>query len=281
MMLRKDLLPVKNKKYTQDTHTIKDIDTALYTADYILCKALDIGESILKCGGEPHRIEDTITRICSSYGAVHTDVFALPSMVMAGVRMADGTTSSQVRRVYKTANNMYRLDKINNLSRKVCSGAVSLEEIDSELTEINTSKPFNRFWALLGGTIAAGGFAVFFGGDLTDALAAAVAGFVVSALNLHKIKFGTQMLYTVVVSFIGALTGLFVHHLGLGNNIDSIMIGTIMLVIPGLSFGNAVRDLIFGDTVSGIIQLVQAVMTAVMVAFGFIVAIIVFGGVAV
>ncbi len=267
----------KKKVVTQPA--LPDIDTALYTADYILCKALDIGENLLKCGGEPHRIEDTVTRICSAYGAVHTDVFALPSLVMAGVRMADGTTASQVRRVYKTANNMYRLDKINNLSRGICNGQVALDDIDKEIDAITNSKPFNRFFALFGGMLAAGGFAVFFGGNIYDGLAAAIAGLLVSALNLHKIKFGSHMLYTIVVSFIGALAGLTVHKLGLGDNLDMIMIGTIMLVIPGLSFGNAVRDLLFGDTVSGIIQLVQAIITAVMVAFGFITAIMVFGGI--
>lgn len=272
---------MNKKKALTEKNNIIEIDTALYTAEYILCKALDIGENLLKCGGEPHRIEDTVTRICSAYGAVHTDVFALPSLVMAGVRMADGTTASQVRRVYKTANNMYKLDKINNLSRSICSGITSLDDIDKELGDIMSSKPFNRYLALLGGMIAAGGFAVFFGGTIYDGLAAAIAGLVVSALNLHKLKFGNQMLYTIAVSFVGALTGLLVHRLGLGQNIDMIMIGTIMLVIPGLSFGNAVRDLLFGDTVSGIIQLVQAVITAVMVAFGFIVAIMVFGGVAI
>jgi len=269
---------VKKKKVTTQP-VLPNVDTALYTADYILCKALDIGENLLKCGGEPHRIEDTVTRICTAYGAVHTDVFALPSLVMAGVRMADGTTASQVRRVYKTANNMYRLDKINNLSRRICNGVTSLEDIDTEIKEIISSKPFNRFFALLGGTIAAGGFAVFFGGTIYDGLAAAIAGFLVSALNLHKIKFVNHMLYTIVVSFIGAFAGLTVHKLGLGDNLDMIMIGTIMLVIPGLAFGNAVRDLLFGDTVSGIIQLVQAIISAVMVAFGFITAIMVFGGI--
>ncbi len=252
----------------------------MYTADYILSKALDIGENLLRCGGEPNRIEDTVTRICTAYGSVNTDVFALPSLVIAGVRMADGTTASQVRRVYKTANNMYRLDKINDLSRHICCGITRLEDIDKAVEEIMNTRPFNRYLALLGGMIAAGGFAVFFGGEIYEGLAAAIAGLVVSALNLHKIKFGNQMLYTVAVSFAGALTGLIVNRLGLGSNIDMIMIGTIMLVIPGLSFGNAVRDLLFGDTVSGIIQLVQAIITAVMVAFGFIVAIMVFGGVA-
>lgn len=260
--------------------SVLNTDTAIYTADYILGKALDIGENLLKCGAEPHRIEDTVNRICTAYGAVHTDVFALPSLVMAGVRMADGTKSSQMRRVYKTANNMYKLDNFNDLSRKICCGEIPLEDIDVKIKEISDSKPFNRYLALLGGMIAAGGFAVFFGGTLMDGVAAAIAGLVVSALNLHKIKFGNQMLYTVAVSFVGAVAGLLMHHVGIGDNIDLIMIGTIMLVIPGLSFGNAVRDLLFGDTVSGIIQFVQAILTAVMVAFGFIVAIMVFGGVA-
>ncbi len=257
---------------------LENINTSLYTADFILGKALDIGENILRCGGEPHRIEDTVTRICTAYGVTCTDVFALPSLVMAGIKLPDGTVSSQVRRVYRTANNMYRLDILNNLSRDVCSGIISLEDIDSVIDKAMNSRPFNRYIVLLGGILAAGGFSVFFGGTLMDGLAASIAGFVVSALNLHKLKFGNQMLYTVAVSFVGALTGLIVYSLGIGNNIDMIMIGTIMLVIPGLSFGNAVRDLLFGDTVSGLIQFVQAIMVAVMVAFGFIVAIKMFGG---
>ncbi len=274
------LSKVSKKKQEIQTQAVLDFDTSIYTADYILSKALDIGENLLRCGGEPHRIEDTVTRICTAYGSVNTDVFALPSLVIAGVRMEDGTTASQVRRVYKTANNMYRLDLLNNLSRNICSGKTRLEDIENEVEIIRNTKPFNRYLALFGGVIAAGGFAVFFGGSLMDGVAAAIAGLVVSALNLHKLKFGNQMLYTVAVSFIGALTGLLVHRMGIGDNIDMIMIGTIMLVIPGLAFGNAVRDLLFGDTVSGLIQFVQAIMTAVMVAFGFIVAIMVFGGVA-
>ncbi len=270
---------VNNKKLQKQTPKLKNINTNLYTADYILCKALDIGENILRYGGEPHRIEDTINRICTAYGAVHTDVFALPSLIMAGVRMADGTTSSQVRRIYKTANNMYRLDMLNDISRKICSGDMALDEVEEHIEKAKTTKPFSKYLILIGGMLAAGGFAIFFGGTLFDGLAAAIAGFVVSVLNMHKIKFGNQMLYTVAVSFIGAITALTIVKLGIGNNTDMVMIGTIMLLIPGLAFGNAVRDLLFGDTVSGIIQFVQALLIAVMVAFGFIVAIIVFGGV--
>lgn len=276
--LKVSVLRKSTKKYN-DIKRLECFDASLYTADYILSKALDIGENILRCGGEPHRIEDTITRICGAYGAVHTDVFALPSLVIAGIRMSDGTTSSQVRRIYKTSNNMYKLDAMNKLSRDVCSGEVPLSDVDACIAVAQNKKPFPKLLSLFGGIIAASGFAVFFGGSLWDALAAAIAGLLVSLLNLHKVNLSNQMLYTVFTSFIGAMCGLLLVHYGIGENIDMVMIGTIMLLIPGLAFGNAVRDLLFGDTVSGVIQLVQAILVAIMVAFGFIVAILCFGGV--
>lgn len=255
------------------------IDSSLYTPDYILDNALDIGENIIKCGGESHRVEDTVVRICTAYGAEKTDVFALPSVITAGIRMPDGRTASHVRRVYKTTNNMYKLDEINSVSRDVCSGKLALEAVDEKLNEISNSVPYSKILSILGGMVAAGGFAVFFGGDLTDAIAAAVAGFFVSLMNIPKLKLVNKMLYTIAQAFVGAMCGLILCHFGIGNNIDMIMIGTIMLMIPGLAFGNAVRDLLFGDTVSGIMQLVQAALTAVMIAFGYIVAILFFGGV--
>ena len=267
----------KKKKIVQTENFV--INSSVYTADYILTKALDIGENIIRCGGESHRIEDTIERICSAYGAVHTDVFALPSLVVASIRMADGSTASQVRRVYKTSNNMYKLDEMNGISRDVCSGKISLEDVDEKIHNALHNKPFPKYLSIVGGVIAAAAFAVFFGGNLWDALAAGIAGFFVSVMNRHKINLMNKMLYTVAQSFVGAILGLVLVHFGIGQNIDMVMIGTIMLLIPGLAFGNAVRDLLFGDTVSGIIQLVQAVLTAVMVASGFIAAIVVFGGV--
>lgn len=268
----------KRKKENLSPNT-SVIDTALYTPDYILGRALDIGENILRSGGEAHRIEDTVTRICTAYGAEHTDVFALPSLVIASIRTHDGKTASEVRRVYKTANNMYRLDLLNNLSRDVCNGVVSLDDVQQKVAEVRSKKPFPKWLSLLGGVLGAGAFAVFFGGTLTDALAAAIAGLVVSVMNFHKVNLSNQMLYTVAESFVGAMCGLLLVHFGIGENIDMVMIGTIMLLIPGLAFGNAVRDLLFGDTVSGVIQLVRAILIAVMVAFGFIVAIMFFGGV--
>lgn len=50
---------------------------------------------------------------------------------------------------------------------------------------------------------------------------------------------------------------------------DKIIIGNIMLLIPGLAFCNGLRDLIVGDTISGGLSLSEALLSALAIAFGF------------
>lgn len=271
----------KRKKQPEINEESLALCNGSFSAEYILSKALDIGELILRCGAEPNRIEDTVKRICISHGARHADIFALPSLITASIRMKDGTQATDVRRVYQTRNDMFMLDGINTLSRDICEGRVSLDMVDEKIRELNSRKPFPSWFSYIGSMLGAGGFALFFGGTILDGCAAALAGLVVAFINMHKAKFMNQMVHTVISSFFGAVAGLLLVKLGLGQNADLVMIGTIMLLIPGLAFGNAVRDLLFGDTISGIIQIVQAILLAVMVAFGFAVAIMLLGGVAV
>ena len=47
---------------------------------------------------------------------------------------------------------------------------------------------------------------------------------------------------------------------------DKIMIGDIMLLIPGLMSTNAIRDVLIGDTLSGIIRLIAALLLAAALA---------------
>jgi uncharacterized membrane protein YjjP (DUF1212 family) len=68
---------------------------ASHRCEYLLCLALDIGEGILKSGGEISRVEDTVSRICRAYGAIHVEVFAIPSVIIASIRMEDGEYSAQ------------------------------------------------------------------------------------------------------------------------------------------------------------------------------------------
>ena len=55
-------------------------------AEYLLCLALDVGEGMLKNGGEVSRVENTVERICKAYGAVHVEVFSIISVIHASAK---------------------------------------------------------------------------------------------------------------------------------------------------------------------------------------------------
>ena len=65
---------------------------------------------------------------------------------------------------------------------------------------------------------------------------------------------------------------------GIGQHIDMVMIGSIMLLIPGISLMNALRDMMCGDIITGILRLAEALMMAVAIAAGFGIAIMMLGG---
>ena len=58
-----------------------------------------------------------------------------------------------------------------------------------------------------------------------------------------------------------------------------VMIGTIMILIPGIAFGNSIRDIFNGDIISGSLKLFNSIVLAVAIAFGFSVSLLWFGGI--
>ena len=251
------------------------------TADAILCSALDIGEHILKNGGEIHRVEDTIERICRSFGAKHVEVFTITSLIVASVRMPDGSYSNQMRRIYKISNNLYMVEAMNGISRRLCSGEIAISELREKIVEAKKQKPYREFLLYIGAMMAAGGFAVFFGGSVFDGICAAAIGVLMTAIDRHMPRFINRTVSTVVLSIFAGVLGILVCRIGIGNSADKVMIGTIMLLIPGLSLGNSIRDLLGGDTISGAVRLIESLLLALMIAFGFAVAMLITGGVAV
>ena len=76
----------------------------------------------------------------------------------------------------------------------------------------------------------------------------------------------------------GVLTGICTNLIA-PLHMDKIMIGYIMLLIPGLAMTNAVRNVLVGNTISGIMRLIEAVLWAAALALGFMIAMFVTGGV--
>ena len=252
-------------------------DTDIY-AEYLLCLALDVGEGMLKNGGEISRVEDTIERICKAYGATHVEVFSIISFISASVRMPDGSYSSQLRRIKTTGTNLNTLERLNALSREICRTTPTLDIFDERIREVKKTPPYPMPVRIAATAAAVGGFALFFGGNLTDALISMLIGAIICMIDAFSSPRLNSMAKTVVSSLIATLIAGLSSRIGLNTTPDYIIIGSRMILVPGLSFGTALRDLLCGDLLAGSLKTLQACLGALMIAFGYILGSAILGG---
>lgn len=256
----------------------QEIELNSKNTEYLLCLALDIGEGMLKNGAEVSRVEDTIERICKAYGAVHVEVFSIISYIHAALRMPDGSYSSQLRRVRSTGTNLSTLERLNSLSREICRTTPPLAEFDKKIHELKKQQGYPVWFRILASALAVGSFCVFFGGSIIDALIAAFAGVGISILDIYAPKRVNALAKTVLSAFLASMITALAVLMDIGANPDFIIIGAIMLLVQGLAFGTALRDLLCGDLLTGILKTLQAMLGALMIAFGYMLAASLTGG---
>ena len=248
----------------------------------LVSRALDIGERMLLCGGEVSRVEDTVSRILKSYGAQRVEVFTILSFISLTAVFDGETVLTENRRVSIVAysNDFTRIEQLNALSREVCATMPGLPVLEEKLAAIDLpprKKQFRELYALLGYILSGTGFALFFGGSWRDALGAGLCCLAVWFLNWFLKQAALQRLFhAFFVSFIaGALCYLMIL-LGLGEHPGQVMMAVIMVLIPGIAITNAMREMLISDTISGILRLVESLLIATAVAFGFALAMFVF-----
>lgn len=247
--------------------------------EYLLCLALDVGEGMLKNGGDVNRVEDTIERICRAYGAEHVEVFTIISVINAAIRMPDGTYSSQLRRIKSTSNNLGRLEALNALSREICKDKPPLEDFDEKLHRLKKNPEYPQSVIVLASAIASGAFTLIFGGALRDAAVAMLIGVIISLIDVFSSAKLNVMARTVLSSLVATLiSGLLVSAFDVPLSHDAVMSGVIMLLVPGLAFGTAMRDLFYGDLIAGSLKTLQAVILSLIIAFGYVLGMTVLGG---
>lgn len=249
------------------------------TSNIILHQLLNIGEAMLASGGEVNRVEDTLQRMGTAYGAKRMSVFVITSTIIITMTMPDGTECTQTRRILSSGNTDFtRLEQLNRLSRRYCAKPMPAQVLQRELKNINRRVP-NRKLYYLGSMLAAGSFAVFFGGHLFDGIAGALAAVLVCFLQEHMSLFcQNKIIFNLLASLIAGIAICAVTRLFPSLQTSNIMIGTIMLLIPGIAMTNSIRDILVGDTISGIMRFIETLFWSGALACGFMIAIWIIGG---
>ncbi|MCL2591865.1 MAG: threonine/serine exporter family protein [Defluviitaleaceae bacterium] len=235
----------------------------------ILKFAMDASLVMLQNGAETNRVEDTMTRILKNYGFVEIEPFVTSTGMFCTVIDQDGKIFSATKRIAKRGINLEKISLINEMSRKLAEKKIDLEEAIKEVERIRALKPYKNIHKMVATAIACAAFSHIFGGNHIDAAVAFLASLTLFGFIILAGRFNiSDFVVNIIGGGISSSVVLMLYRLGFGANVDVAIIGSIMPLIPGVSFTNAVRDVFAGDYLSGTSRLLDSVLVAICIATG-------------
>lgn len=239
-----------------------------YNSLLLLCS--DLGYGLLESGAEIYRVEESILRLLHAYGITEADPFVIPNCIIVSFVTPEGEPLTQVRRMPAHGTDVDLLERYNDLGRRLCAETPPLPEAHARLTAIGKSKrTYSLPVLLLAHFLGCWAFTLFFGGGLWDALCGGLCGVAIGAVMAALAPLRINVFFrTMLGSALSAFLALILVRLGVGQHPDTIIIGALMALVPGIMFTNAIRDVMAGDMVSGLSGIANALLTGVSIALG-------------
>ena len=220
-------------------------------SDKLLNLATSLGCLLAESGAEISRVEESVYRLLQAYQGKDAQVFAIPSCLIVSLMAEDGRPVTRMRRISAHGTDLELLESCNALCRQLCRTVPPLDEARAMVDRLPASCRRHRpATVLLGYGIAPAFFCPLFGGGFWDSLSAFFCGLVVGTCLLFGGRWlgSNSFLRTLVCSGIASLLSL--------------------LLVPGVALTNAMREIVAGDTYSGLSRTAEAILIATGIALG-------------
>jgi len=236
----------------------------------ILNELLKLGEAMILSGIEISKVELCLFYVGESFGAKRTDILISSAGMVGTMIFPDGERVTQSRRIAENIGvNCVKAERLEALVYDCYYSPMSIDEFSKRLKACSAYK--EPLWIIiLGGVLAMMSFTVLFGGYLEEALVAGVIGlFVVFAKDKLQRYMPNVLVFNVACSFVVGLAVCLICYAIPALQMDKIMTGALLLMIPGLAFTHATRDVFMGETAIGAMHFIETVLWAGGLAFGF------------
>lgn len=237
----------------------------------VLDLALNMGRVLLKNGAEIFRVEETIEHVCKRFKIVDVDPFVMSNGIFITAQDEEEEVYAKVKHIPISGYHLGIVTEVNDLSREIASGRISLEEAKARLKEIEAIPPKKGLFRILAAGVGSGCFCYLMQANVLESLCAVAIGcllyvFVIFA-EKHKL---TKIITNIVGGSFITIMALLVVQLPwpFPVRIDKIIIGSILPLVPGLAFINSIRDIANSDFISGLVRIVDALLVFVYIAIG-------------
>lgn len=236
--------------------------------ELLLKVSIQVGRMLLESGAETTRVEQTVTHVMNAYHVEDASTFATPTGLFIAFDYL-GVSYAKSARVTKNKIDLEKINHINHLSRQIKPTTMSLSTLNEELQRIKQLEGYPFVLKCFGGTGVAMFFTLLAVPSIPEGFFAGCIGLIITWLNdLLEKKAINFFIKVITLSSIVALIALLLERGGLIVHRDQVIIGSLMILVPGVAITNAIRDTIAGDLLSGITRGVEAVLIAVGLAIG-------------
>lgn len=244
----------------------------------ILNVLLKLGAAMLLNGAEVNRVERRLEELGRAYGASEMSVFVITASMVVTMEYPDGAKLTQTRRILGAGGTDYRvIERLDRLAVECCTARPQAAELQRRMEEC-LALPSDRAGFYAGSVFAAAGFAVFFGGGWLEALVAGAFALLVAFMQRRWGNVAPNLIiFNLVCSLAVGLIICGVSWVLPELRVDKVLIGEVMLLIPGIAMTNAIRDMLMGDTIAGVMRFVETLLWAAGLACGFMAALLLTG----
>jgi len=227
------------------------------------------GQIILENSGETYRAEETIKFIGRAFDIKEIESIATPTGFYVTVSLDGNENNTLVKRIRKRTINLNKINDVNQVSRQLSEHSITLDEALVRLQEIYERKDSGIKYNVLYAGLSSAFFALLFGGHVLEFFTALITGIIVSMVsrrfeNLQSYQFFSSFFSGLIIAYIAIFVTLFSKMAAY----NSIILGCMMPLLPGLAMTNAIRDTIRGDLISGIARATEALLVASSLAAG-------------
>lgn len=230
---------------------------------------LSAGEMLMCYGAETYRVEETVSRILSLAEHKRIDVISLMTGLYITLTRPDGSCLTCARRIRREGTDLEAIASINAISRSLEAGSMTIDEAAKRLRSIKrSSMPALMENLLL--IFTGGAFLLMLKGTPVEFFVALFSGcFLALAQWILPVRVSGRFVANLFQSFLTAIViGLIKRFLLPEINTEILLTSVLMILFPGTTLTNGIRDIIKADYLSGGGNLLEAIIVAAALAGG-------------
>lgn len=209
---------------------------------------------------------------CRAGKIPYVEVFATQTGIFVSLDSGDDNSDmyTYIKRIKGGGDtDLRKISEVNRFSREFTTTDLSIEDGMKRMKEIDHIEQLPVWLRIFGAALVAACFSQLFYGNLLDFLCAFVIGSVSYLLSLPLKRYAINYFIRgfcccAAAAFLAKLATALIP----GTNQDAIIIGAIMIFIPGVAITNSIRDFLSGDMVSGVARAAEAFIIAISLAAG-------------